>query len=49
MRRLHGKPVVFGKAVDGYSIVKEMEKAGSDSGRTLQPVVIEDCGQLKEN
>ncbi|GMJ12202.1 rotamase cyclophilin 2 [Hibiscus trionum] len=46
---LDGKHVVFGKVVDGYSVVKEMEKVGSDSGRTSQSVVIEDCGQLKEN
>ncbi|XP_022719122.1 peptidyl-prolyl cis-trans isomerase CYP19-3-like [Durio zibethinus] len=46
---LDGKHVVFGKVVDGYSVVKEMEQAGTDSGRTLQPVVIEDSGQLKEN
>ena len=46
---LDGKHVVFGKVVEGYSVVKEMETAGSDSGRTLQPVVIEDCGELKEN
>lgn len=46
---LDGKHVVFGKVVDGYSIVKEMEKVGSDSGRTSQPVIIEDCGQLTNN
>ncbi|XP_015875370.1 peptidyl-prolyl cis-trans isomerase CYP19-3 [Ziziphus jujuba] len=43
---LDGKHVVFGKVVDGYNVVKEMEKVGSDSGRTSQPVVIEDCGQI---
>ncbi|XVE89914.1 hypothetical protein DITRI_Ditri20bG0034100 [Diplodiscus trichospermus] len=46
---LDGKHVLFGKLVEGYSVVKEMEKAGWDSERTLQPVEIEDCGQLKEN
>ncbi|MBA0873892.1 hypothetical protein Goshw_008751 [Gossypium schwendimanii] len=46
---LDGKHVVFGKVVDGYSVVKEMEKVGSESGRTLQPVVVEDCGQVEEN
>ncbi|CAL9003632.1 unnamed protein product [Prunus brigantina] len=40
---LDGKHVVFGKVVDGYTVVKEMEKVGSDSGTTSQPVVIEDC------
>ncbi|XP_010539096.1 PREDICTED: peptidyl-prolyl cis-trans isomerase CYP19-3 [Tarenaya hassleriana] len=46
---LNGKHVVFGKVVDGYGIVKEMEKVGSDSGRTTQTVVIEDCGEVKQN
>jgi peptidylprolyl isomerase len=46
---LDGKHVVFGKVVDGYTVVKEMEKVGSDSGTTKEPVVIEDCGQITEN
>ncbi|KAF5740493.1 cyclophilin [Tripterygium wilfordii] len=46
---LDGKHVVFGKVVDGYTVVKEMEKVGSDSGSTSQRVVIEDCGQLPDN
>ncbi|KAL6977116.1 peptidylprolyl isomerase [Sarracenia purpurea var. burkii] len=46
---LDGKHVVFGKVVDGYSVVKEMEKVGSDSGTTSATVVIEDCGQVTEN
>ncbi|CAL5194578.1 unnamed protein product [Lathyrus oleraceus] len=44
---LDGKHVVFGKVVDGYSVVQEMEKVGSQNGRTSEPVVIEDCGQVK--
>ncbi|XP_004494752.1 peptidyl-prolyl cis-trans isomerase CYP19-3 [Cicer arietinum] len=43
---LDGKHVVFGKVVDGYSVVQEMEKVGSHSGKTSEPVVIEDCGQI---
>ncbi|XP_023532122.1 peptidyl-prolyl cis-trans isomerase CYP19-3 [Cucurbita pepo subsp. pepo] len=46
---LDGKHVVFGKVVDGYSVVKAMENVGSDSGITSQTVVIEDCGQVAEN
>ncbi|KAL7252552.1 hypothetical protein ACSBR1_007170 [Camellia fascicularis] len=46
---LDGKHVVFGKVVDGYSVVKEMEKVGSGSGKTSATVVIEDCGQITEN
>ncbi|OAY67369.1 peptidyl-prolyl cis-trans isomerase CYP19-3 [Ananas comosus] len=45
---LDGRHVVFGKVVDGYSIVEAMEKVGSQSGRPLETVVIEDCGQLEE-
>lgn len=45
---LDGKHVVFGKVVDGYSVVKEMEKVGSDSGTTSAKVVIEDSGEIKE-
>ncbi|KAF9661057.1 hypothetical protein SADUNF_Sadunf19G0028300 [Salix dunnii] len=40
---LDGKHVVFGKVVDGYSVVQEMEKVGSNSGTTKEPVVVEDC------
>ncbi|CAK7341065.1 unnamed protein product [Dovyalis caffra] len=46
---LDGKHVVFGKVVDGYSVVQAMEKVGSSSGTTAQSVVIEDCGQITEN
>ncbi|KAJ4836215.1 hypothetical protein Tsubulata_021279 [Turnera subulata] len=46
---LDGKHVVFGKVVDGYSVVKEMEKFGSNNGTTKERVVIEDCGQIAEN
>ncbi|KAI5435712.1 hypothetical protein KIW84_022224 [Lathyrus oleraceus] len=44
---LDGKQFVFGKVMDGYSVVQEMEKVGSQIGRTSEPVVIEDCGQVK--
>lgn len=46
---LDRKHVVFGEVVDGYSVVQEMEKVGSDSGSTSAPVVIEDCGQITED
>ncbi|XP_022563831.1 peptidyl-prolyl cis-trans isomerase CYP19-3 [Brassica napus] len=44
---LDGKHVVFGKVVDGYDVVKAMENVGSERGATSEPVVIEDCGELK--
>ena len=43
---LDGKHTVFGRVIEGESVVKAMEKAGSKSGSTSQPVVIADCGQL---
>ncbi|KAK8914310.1 Peptidyl-prolyl cis-trans isomerase CYP19-3 [Platanthera zijinensis] len=47
---LDGKHVVFGKVVDGYSVVQAMEKVGSQSGKTSSAtVLIEDCGQIVEN
>lgn len=46
---LDGKHVVFGKVVDGYKVVEQMEAVGSESGRTTEPVVIEDSGQLPDN
>lgn len=45
---LDGKHVVFGKVVEGYNVVKNMEKVGSDSGRTSEAVVIEDCGEITD-
>ncbi|XP_057778750.1 peptidyl-prolyl cis-trans isomerase CYP19-3-like [Salvia miltiorrhiza] len=46
---LDGKHVVFGEVVDGYSVVKEMEKVGSEAGPPSAKVLIEDCGQILED
>jgi len=43
---LDGKHVVFGSVVEGLDVVKAIEKVGSQSGKTSQPVTIADCGQL---
>jgi peptidylprolyl isomerase len=43
---LDGKHVVFGSVVEGMDVVRKMEAVGSRSGRTSEPVVIADCGQL---
>ncbi|XP_047983322.1 peptidyl-prolyl cis-trans isomerase CYP19-3-like [Salvia hispanica] len=46
---LDGKHVVFGEVVDGYNVVEEMEKVGSDAGTPSSTVLIEDCGQIVED
>jgi peptidylprolyl isomerase len=43
---LDGRHVVFGKVVDGMDVVQKMEAQGSRSGRTKQPVTLEDCRVL---
>merc|ERR1711981_739490 len=43
---LDGKHCVFGNATKGMEVVKAIEAVGSQSGKTAQPVVIADCGQL---
>jgi len=43
---LDNKHVVFGKVIEGFEVVKQMEAAGSQSGSTRVEVVIADCGQL---
>ncbi|KAF6136394.1 hypothetical protein GIB67_000127 [Kingdonia uniflora] len=43
---LDGKHVVFGKVVEGMDVVRAIEKVGSLSGTTKEPVVVADCGQL---
>ncbi|KAK8958630.1 Peptidyl-prolyl cis-trans isomerase CYP19-3 [Platanthera guangdongensis] len=46
---LDGKHMMFGKVVDGYSVVEAMEKVGSQFGKTSSTVLIEECGQIVEN
>ncbi len=43
---LDGKHVVFGKVIDGYNVVKQIEGLGSGSGQTTKKIVITNCGQL---
>eukprot|EP00812_Abedinium_dasypus_P001259 NODE_1151_length_1230_cov_269.444255.p10 GENE.NODE_1151_length_1230_cov_269.444255~~NODE_1151_length_1230_cov_269.444255.p10 ORF type:complete len:63 (-),score=18.67 NODE_1151_length_1230_cov_269.444255:1024-1212(-) len=43
---LDGKHVVFGSVVDGMDVVRAIERVGSSGGKTSQPVVVADCGQL---
>ena len=41
---LDGAHVVFGQVVEGLEMLDAMEKAGTSSGKTTQPITIEDCG-----
>ena len=43
---LDGKHVVFGKLTEGMDVIKQLEKTGSQSGRTNKEILIEDCGEL---
>ena len=43
---LDGKNVVFGKVVEGMTVVKTIEAFGTGTGHTTKPVVIAACGEL---
>ena len=44
---LDGKHVVFGQVKEeSMTVVRAIEKLGSDSGKTKKKVMIKDCGQL---
>ncbi|CUM66230.1 uncharacterized protein PRCAT00003890001 [Priceomyces carsonii] len=45
---LDGAHVVFGEVIDGFDVVKKIEAQGSNSGTTKVPIVIEDCGEIKD-
>merc|ERR1712028_177561 len=45
---LDGKHTVFGKVTDGLDVIDKIEAVGSQSGSTSAPVVITDCGEVKE-
>ena len=44
--RLDGKHVVFGTVVEGETVMRNIEKQGSSSGRTKNEIQIRDCGEL---
>jgi peptidyl-prolyl isomerase G (cyclophilin G) len=43
---LDQKHCIFGRVIQGHSILGELERAGSKSGEPLQPIEIVDCGEL---
>merc|ERR1712136_438203 len=44
---LDGKHVVFGNVVEGMDVVRQIEKCGSQSGKTSEKIVISASGELK--
>ena len=46
---LDGKHVVFGRVLEGMDVVKRVESLGTRSGATRLPIVIKDCGELKDD
>lgn len=45
---LDGKHTVFGKVLDGETVIREMEKLGTQSGKTTRKIVIAKSGEIKE-
>uniref|UniRef100_A0AC35UEU8 Peptidyl-prolyl cis-trans isomerase n=1 Tax=Rhabditophanes sp. KR3021 TaxID=114890 RepID=A0AC35UEU8_9BILA len=46
---LDGKHVVFGKVIEGYKIVEQIENTKTARGDApVNPIIIADCGELKE-
>lgn len=43
---LNGKHVVFGQVISGIDVVKQMEAAGSKSGKPSEKIKITGCGEL---
>ncbi|XP_068719811.1 peptidyl-prolyl cis-trans isomerase D-like [Montipora capricornis] len=44
---LDGKHVVFGKVINGMSVVRELENTPVDDSKPLKPCVIDQCGELQ--
>ena len=43
---LDGKHTVFGKTIEGIDLLNDLEKVGTQSGKTLKEVKIIDCGKI---
>ncbi|TXG60965.1 hypothetical protein EZV62_012328 [Acer yangbiense] len=43
---LNGTIVVFGQVIEGFDVMKAVEKVGSISGLTSKPVMVANCAQL---
>ena len=45
---LDGKHVVFGRVIEGMELVKRIESLGSGGGKTMLPIKIKSCGEIKD-
>jgi len=45
---LDGKHVVFGGLVDGWKVLDQIEKLGTQTGTPTEEIEVEDCGECKE-
>ena len=43
---LDGKHTVFGEVLEGFDLVREIEKLGSGSGQTSKKIVIKQSGEI---
>lgn len=43
--QLDGKHVVFGKVIEGFEVIKEMEKSKVYRERPVEDIVISECGE----
>ena len=43
---LDGAHVVFGEVIDGWHVLDDIERVGSNGGATSKPVKITDCGEV---
>lgn len=46
MPHLDGKHVVFGEVIDGWKVVKDLERCGTKTGEPKKSPTIKDCGVL---
>ena len=46
---LDGAHVVFGEVIEGMETVKKIEAQGSGSGAPQSAIVVEECGEIKED
>jgi len=46
--RLDGMHCVFGEMIEGENVLRQLELAGSRAGKTTGKLVVDDCGEVKQ-